>query len=543
MAGKFVRGMLNMDNSYVYYERLKTDAQEMGEPKYLALYEIVKGNSKKIGRLDRSLNPLSKLENISRFFKRAKEAELKKEKQLLNIKFGYNLSENDVYRPDGSFAKMLIEAFNEIFQLKIIFTKYLDMLMVNDDNLFYTCFNEVLEKNINLVIKRAKKSKQPIEVAIEEEYQKILPKITKESLILVFKKIMEVNGEENEMQILQQIIDKIRQAKFMNNKLIEKFIKFYNLDDIAAGIIKYSKALKDMKNGHTPKMPTCSVKHGGDAQEELSKIIINEIGQYFYHTKNVKVEGTRTGQTNQKADIITTVDIDIGLVEEWLEQNKFNNRDLNTKAIKKLQDTLQQFDSGFIVYVNLKDYNLDRFKPGGRFEGGFSAGKPISLGNFQQAAKNLSLDYTEFVRICMQLIPNAVGEENIEKVKLALCRCIGFALFDDFNEVGIKTKQNNSIHLLYLNGVYVPMSYYFYVLEKSFAHAKDSYQSDDLIQVDITLPDNILYPKSEQYYETEDPSYNRNEAWELQAQDALKNIKIQYHFLRKFQTMMEDMFF
>jgi hypothetical protein len=72
------------------------------------------------------------------------------------------------------------------------------------------------------------------------------------------------------------------------------------------------------------------------------------------------------------------------------------------------------------------------------------------------------MSYKDLVTLCLQLVPGAMGDGATEEVRLALTQAIASALFDDFNAVGVKMPGAQAIHLLDLNGVLLPASFYFY---------------------------------------------------------------------------------
>ena len=76
-----------------------------------------------------------------------------------------------------------------------------------------------------------------------------------------------------------------------------------------------------------------------------------------------------------------------------------------------------------------------------------------------------------------------------------LTRTIATALFDDFNEIGSKTPKNGtkSIHLMDLNGIFIPISWFFYLIAESFREFEAS-QIQGLIKVNISTPSQIEFP-------------------------------------------------
>lgn len=96
---------------------------------------------------------------------------------------------------------------------------------------------------------------------------------------------------------------------------------------------------------------------------------------------------------------------------------------------------------------------------------GFSAGDPITLSQWRNSIKVAGIDSDKLTFCIMQLIPGAIGNEKRdvrEDVSTMMARTIATALFDDFFEIGEKHNNKlNAIHLLDLNGVYIPLSFFF----------------------------------------------------------------------------------
>jgi hypothetical protein len=133
-------------------------------------------------------------------------------------------------------------------------------------------------------------------------------------------------------------------------------------------------------------------------------------------------------------------------------------------------------------------------------------------------------------------VPNAIGsdEDTINNTKIALTEAIASALFDDFNVVGVvETDSAKSVHLLDLNGVLMPVSFYFYLLYKAFSDVAH-HNLEDLIHVEIETPENILYPEKND----EERKGGGPERWREQSEDAMNNIRIGYHFLAAFKEIM-----
>ncbi len=143
------------------------------------------------------------------------------------------------------------------------------------------------------------------------------------------------------------------------------------------------------------------------------------------------------------------------------------NRAKNVQAIEKLYEDLKDVRNGFIVYSSAKNYTYnDKF-------GGFSAGQEQNIGNFLEMMEDVShstkKNYKTLMGIILQLGEGAIGEKvlNKDNIENLLAQNIALFLFDDFQTLGGESPGPTAIHLMDLNGIYVPLSFILVLL--SFA--------------------------------------------------------------------------
>ena len=120
----------------------------------------------------------------------------------------------------------------------------------------------------------------------------------------------------------------------------------------------------------------------------------------------------------------------------------------------------------------------------------------------------------------------------MEQAKTMMARMIATALFDDFNTIGVvETSGAKSIHLLDLNGVLLPLSFYLHLLSEAFADTAALDVAKGLVEVEITTPAKVMYDR---------PAPNGYSAiyWSNQATAARKGINISWHFLSSFKSIM-----
>lgn len=550
MSVNHFRGFQYMNGDYVYYQRLSTDNYY---PRLAGLVNI---------RNTLRVQKASNLDMIASFFETAASQELNKEMALLNEKFGTSISGK---YEDTNFAKDLISALNECLGIKDVFERNLALIkeskgQKNVMSFFPTYFEKVWVAHNETIYNEAVQKYTNSDSltfgdAAYEVINEYLPEMVKEAVINMFKAGVETGIKKEHRDqyaaAYQEMSDALQANIKGSNEFIKSFIQHYHLQELAE-LAKESVDSQSDFNARTTdsfNFKAQMASRGGMTMEEVRTYAINIIGEglralHGSATMPMTVEGTSTGDTKQKADSIATIDLPLNIISDWVEKNNFGDRQKNVAAILQLQQQLKNFNDGFVTYVNAKNYTLNNnFRHGAVHSNGdiqlpgFSAGSKISLGTFQGIANQLNINYDDLVDVCLQIIPGAIGADagTIENVKIALTRAIASALFDDFNMVGsIETTGAKSVHLLDLNGVLMPISFYFYLLSEAFGRAS-TMDLEDLISVEIDTPSSILYPNKF----PEERLGGGEARWNEQSVDALTKIKIGYHFLAAFQEIMQ----
>lgn len=206
--------------------------------------------------------------------------------------------------------------------------------------------------------------------------------------------------------------------------------------------------------------------------------------------KHVKVE--TIGSIGAKPDNIMIVmekPISEGVdrvLNEW--QHMATSRKTNVDMIKKLERTLGRNNTGFIVYFSDKNHFMNTIKTenngrSSKILTGFSSGTAMSLKNFEPVLSKANglksgVSASLIVQSIMQTLkginghPGAIGETYREEIRSWLATLFAYFLFDDVGNIGISTKGSTltSLHVMNLNGVYIPLS----VIFDRFAAALES---------------------------------------------------------------------
>lgn len=499
---------------YVYYNRLATDNYKYNSTIY----------KHALAAMNNRVEQGSDIEKIGKYFHKLYVQEAKKERDLLTSKYGIKFSQKYSAKDPYAVGKELIEAVNTIYSTKEIFKREIATITQTNTKDAYTFFPTYFNKVWN-----EGNYGEQLASFVSDNY-----KVDDESS---FKRAIETWCNKNLRDIIRQALEKLFDAKTniriqgqghdnawrflkskINNDLVESFYQTYEFDKLFESLMtnNYKDKAKSQefmsKNNYTVNVL------GGNAMEIIFNFLAQELGK----------KSTHTGSTGMKADwIINEAKLTINF-DQWLENNNFGTREKDIAAINKL---LNNVDDGFIVFVNAKNYTLgaDFYR-----RGGFSAGKPISLNTFYNMTFESAKD---LVFMAQQLVKGAIGENNHEKVETAFARAIASALWDDFSiNNQLRDNSSGSIHLFNLNGVYIPLSFYFRLLSEAFLEGANT---KDLVSVNIQSP--------EAEFNT-DPAYNwelerqrwglehgAGSMWAYQRDQSLQKTKISYHFLETFR--------
>lgn len=545
---------------YVYYERLWDDdivmTGLMGQQyKSRDLYKKVTNS------LNYRITEGSNAAKIAKYFFQLRDAEFQKELRLLQTKFGYTITKsyNDPDSDKKSIGADLIKGFNTTLRLKDVVKRNLALITETQGQkqlitFFSSYFEQILKERWGEIAEKI--INEAIDDNFEESSRNVLdreiPIIVREALIYMFEVAKTESGisDGDELQgaykeLLPYLKDYTNQ---IGNDFVQSFIRQYNLQEqtniLSKDIVDSQSVKNRVKEYKYNNNYTINVL-GGLAAENMSTFMANVLIDKLEKTsgKNVKYSSTQTGRTEQKADIIFTFNMPTDTISTWVENETFGKRKKNVEAVKKLQQGLEQFDEGFIVYVNSKNYSLnsDMFK----LKNGFSAGESISLNTWDDIMHAVNKKGRDLIFSAMQLIPGAIGnppggDNKLEEVSTMFARAISLALFDDFDTIGTINKGADSIHLLDLNGIYFPLSFYYDLLGDAFLKysQEEEVNIKKLISVNFTLPKSILYPTMEEQREAEQ---NGIHTWRKQQMDALNLIKVQYHFLGSFKQIIQEL--
>lgn len=521
---------------YVYYKRLATEGYE-------TLF------NKAVSVLDYRADYIGgKPEEIALYFSKLRDGELEKERALLSEKFGMSISSSYGEENGDIVGAELIKAFNKFLNLKSVFERNLALIKeTNGQKQLITFFHFYFEKQWEAHASEIQKEiiansdvTKPFKEYAEPVINAWVPRLIRDALIYMFEEADAENGISNgkkHKQAYEELLGPLKDIKNnLGNEFIRSFYEAYGMDTLTDSIIeqlqendKAQKSLSDFK--FSKKMNVHS--KGGLASENLENYIAN----FMLSKLEIAGHGTLTGGSGIKADTVITFNMPDSIIENWLESNVFSSavsRERNIRAVNQLQAQLEEFDNGFIVYTSAKNYTLNSGFTG---RGGFSAGTKMSLQDWDTMMHTINQKGRDLIYSAMQLIPGAIGDTKKEAVSNMYARAIASALFDDFDMVGAVEKTGaTSIHLLYLNGIYFPLSFFYSLLAEAFRDYSAASVAD-IVKVSFQIPTSILF-KTQEEQSAWQKAHNGESAWREQQQDALDNIKVSYHFLKAYKKIM-----
>ena len=531
-----------LSQGYVFYEDLKNY--------YEPLYANVKRNLNNLVDLPNRPSGISK-ETVNRIRTMARN-EFETEKAFLFNTFGVHIN----YDLDQRGAiKEITDTLNACISTEDVYRRLIARISTGEDakidiSEFFTSYfrpeittaarqtiqkcNDILDTN---------KILQEFEHQLELATERALKKMFQSKAFKDDRAIVTNGGFDNTKQEYSFLIDAIGKVRD-SGSFANQIYKLYNLDEVKQALTEQlkNKAVLDAKTLREYTRVTAeknaSQKKGG-LKEYLTSLIVNEVGK----AKDVEVQAKVTGGTLVKPDVIAFFGIDGMEMLERIEKDSFMNREENMRKIKEgYENLVNKFngESAFIMYTNSKNYSL--LKKSGSF-GGFSAG---ASGNFATLQKILSrvqdpAAVTTFFNAIKQLAKGAIGEGMSDlkhQAEEELASDIAYFLFDDYEIVGSnQTSSVKQLHVLDLDGVYMPLSVFLQLLANAYEKAEKTVLSNPsgIVNVTISAKSAILFPET--YPNVPNGGWT-TQKWHQQRDDANNWELASITFLRDFEDFI-----
>lgn len=573
----------SMASNYVYYERLKNNRDG-----YSYLYGKIKPTlSRYREEIGESVVDDSKVRAMA-------EAELSKEIKVLQDVFGTEIDASRFLTGGklNDFKELydgLTKAINSSLGIKEIYERNVTLIQTSKKR--FNAKNELLEggkksiisvyhtyliqqieidlddiaKGLEEVFNNLPPNKS-LEEAAKEFLQVRLRETCKQAALRMFspERELELQAElelslspeelQRQREAYQELYFALSQEDSNSSPFVQQLFDIYKVQDVIKALTeeidnsgriasrtRNGKGKYGIANDATFKQVNVDIhRRGGLTLEAFENFTVNTI----LKKTGQKGGSVSSGATGMKADNIITLEIDADRVARSLEESYqigsgSASRAKNVKAIEKLYDDLKDVRNGFIVYSSAKNYTYnDKFS-------GFSAGKEQNISNFLEMMNDVSRstrkNYKTLMGIILQLAKDAIGEKVLNKgdIENLLAQNIALFLFDDFQTLGGESPGPTAIHLMDLNGIYVPLSFILFLLADAIKFAKeDVSRVRNIVNVSIDVPP-ILFPKAKDQQKWQ-KKYKATamDAWNEQRYEAQKSTTIRAHFLKNFQQII-----
>ena len=536
---------------FVYYKDLKRTHKSLYDSLIERKNIYVANYSTKMGEIS------SRLLNFASY-EGQKEASLLKE--YFNVK-ELDFKEEQFYTED--FGKKLVNAINTSLQLKEVYERNLTRIVgrngkshakITAAQFFSNYFVESLYKLSNEKLKQL--GEDILNMSVEKIYEEIFSdEIINQALSDAFFNRLANSGDwdkNDENKGYKEFFNEIE--KFDKEAFLREVSDVYKLKELRQRLIDEMAENKKFEDIFTNKRSAKSyikksLKETTKAKGTLAEILGNEamlvIQKGLKNGSNytISMDSKVVGDAGGKADIVATFGIDMEPLLEIINRH-YNSRAETVERYKELGNRLKNMKSGFIVYTNVKDYSLIKDKGnGGYFFSGFSAGSDISLKNLEGVIKNTPGGSQEIIGEIMNTMSGAVLDDQKERIESELCEKMAYFLFDDVTTIGKETAaSSHAIHLLLLDGVYIPLSYLLYLMGTAVGQVGENkkYEAEDIIDIMIS-PGKTLYPSSgEEAINFDWTNNGMGGLWTNQKARAYDQIKIGAKFLKQFVDIVTE---
>ena len=273
----------------------------------------------------------------------------------------------------------------------------------------------------------------------------------------------------------------------------------------------------------------------GNVLETVEQLTLREM-QKILKDKNITTSSIGTGSSGAKADNILTIGFQLTDKQVDLLTGKSllssSVREQNIQRMQQFHKSLQDSkQSGYIVEISDKNYNLTsaRFAS----EKGFTAQHNVKLINLKQTLKNIKFQQGKVEDIIFILAnsgTNLINEKETSEATHYLATLIGYFLFDDIDIKNFIPTQPSAIHLLNLDGVYIPLSVFLEAACEAFATSVEQAEKFTYVTFHET--------KEGKNYNT-DNILTEND-WIRFREERMNNSSVNFHFFGDFVNFISQ---
>lgn len=552
---------LTVSNGYVIYQR----GEYSKSPYWRSVYNKAKAESEGINSIQTG-SKTDKLQEAGQRLISLGQAEMSKEIALIETATGMKVD-------DQEDIKLFIQNFNEVLMGKKQFQEAVFRL---EDALtspeiqyraptiaswFTSYLGETLNKNINTFIgKNAEALASQDFSAWEIEIDSIIDKSISQAFKNMLTKMTETTGKElygnseawrevyKASQAIEGFSDYFREM--IRSKIdFSKLKTLLQNDDIKVKN-KTNRGVRkvlDSQQGLNLRSGRKSRSIGGSVQEYIMTALTT-LGEA---ASSATSTGARVFSSDMmKTDTVTVFSfsqqIDVGkianTIADQLNEVMKDSASLNDAAeiMKRFyNDYLSNLDNSFIVYGSTKSYSLsDSFRG---FHGGGERNLSDAVAIIQQAGIGNSDAVDNYIKAAYNTGSGAIFSDKRfeiqEDLKIALMSAVAELLFDDWISIGEGPSGGaKAIHVLYLEGLQIPLSVFLTAAGKAMVSAASDMEK--IIKVRVKLPGKILY---EEPIETAGGHMSEIlSKWNEQAQVAENDSVFSIEFLKNFKTIISE---
>lgn len=564
-------GTVNPKSNYVFYTHLLTN------PSYSGLAQQVETNYANAFAQTPNTPDMSIIEKLETM------AKTERQKEIAFIKFTFGVDIN--CEIDAENSKEFIDAFNTYMQLQNVYEARKTLIMhgygeeeftqsLKDAYSYYpSYFARIFEDNVKSIseqIVALKDSGKTFQEALDQVLKKEIPGIidaTTDKLAIakgnaglsdskkeeVQTALREINkainlfGKSNFGRMVYSALnlDKIQSdTEMMIQELSKRNSNLVSQEAIEAALRKSVEYHKSNQGVHAL---------GGSMSEVIASISVSALFNNLKTGRHGKVFWT--GKTGMAADNIMVVakgniSVETEQINKVLDKGKRTSRQSNIETVREIENILERGnDEGFIVYSSDKNYlQVRKRSSGGFYESAYGAGGAQNLRLFEpilaeatQSGKRASV----LLQGIMQTLKGkkvgsgAIGENDKTLMEQKLAQYFAYFLFDDLeflNQDKIETSNYKRVHLMNLNGIYVPLStlmnLYAKALRNEFSEAK--MRPTSFVKVSISAP-------AIKYDYDNDSEVKPENAWAIQRNEALENTTVHLAFLKSLRDVLNGL--
>lgn len=412
-----------------------------------------------------------------------------------------------------------IKAFNKLFSLKDIFYRNVGKIQKINDPRKGGAFVDITTRFPFYL--RTEIQERGIETLNEE----VLKEIVYNALIKMFS---EKNSSKDQTQAYLELAHVIEQMGREGPAVSEMLRTFFGSD--------LSKISAELREGAVDGLDSSKISKSlffqgirgnkkGNVLELADRLVAEVIKKNF--PKNANIEAIGTGASGMKTDNLISYFMTLTPEDvELLTQGGKGDASVRMRNVERMRQFYERLAAsqaqGTIMEISDKNYSLT--SQAFAEKKGFAAQTGFKLGHLDRFLHKMEMSETERKSL-IYLFANTdellVGGTDDEAPCRFLATQIGHFLFDDLNMDNIAPNVN-AVHVLNLDGVYIPLSVFLRAAYYAFSNLKDP-----SLYVNVTFESNL------NKREKETDGLDR-EDWDREFKKRLSEASVSIHFFGDF---------